>query len=132
MLATDVEVWLIGSRADGTAKAASDWDFVVFGGADVLGRLQQEPAVPSMDILVVIDDHTYISPWPRPEDGQPKRGTWSQWKWRKLTAEEATYESAKWPDDDDYPTVTTRRAFRVRNCKSIRIRRPRGSCGGVD
>jgi hypothetical protein len=119
MLAADVEVWLIGSRADGTAKAASDWDFVVFDGADVLRRLQKEPAVPSMDILVVIDDHTYISPWPRPEDGQPKRGTWSQWKWRKLTDEEATYESAKWPDDDDYPTVTAKRAFRVRNCKSI-------------
>ncbi len=74
LLATDVEVWLIGSRVDGTAKAASDWDFVVFGGRDVLERLQREPAVPSMDILVVIDANTYISPRPRLEDGQRKRG----------------------------------------------------------
>jgi predicted nucleotidyltransferase len=118
LLATDVEVWLIGSRADGTAKASSDWDFVVFGRPEVLDRLRREPAVPSMDILVVIDAHTYVSPWPRLEDAQPKRGTWSQWKWHKLTEEEATYESAKWPDDEDYPDIATKRAFRVRSCES--------------
>jgi len=26
-------------------------------------------------------------------------------------------ESAKWPDEDDYPTITTRRALRIRGCE---------------
>ena len=118
LLARNVEVWLIGSRANGTAKDTSDWDFVVFGGPQVLAGLQRETPVPSLDVLVVIDAHAYSSPWPRPEDGQPKRGTWSQWKWHKLTEDEATYESAKWADEDDYPDVSTKRAFRVRSCES--------------
>ena len=118
LLARNVEVWLIGSRANGTAKPRSDWDFVVFGGHQILSALQRETPVASLDVLVVVDAHTYVSPWPRLGDGQPKKGTWSQWKWHKVTEDEATYEAAKWADEDDYPDISTKRAFRVRNCQS--------------
>lgn len=33
------EIWLIGSRAAGTAKDDSDWDFLVFGDAMCLEEL---------------------------------------------------------------------------------------------
>ena len=117
LLARNVEIWLIGSRANGTAKETSDWDFVVFGGPQVLVALQQETPVASLDLLVVVDPHTYISPWPRVEDGQPKKGNWGQWKWRKVSEDQATYEATKWADEDDYPDISTKRGVRVRRCQ---------------
>ena len=118
LLAREVEIWLIGSRANGTAKETSDWDFVVFGGREVLAALQREARVASLDLLVVVDDDTYIGPWPRVEDGEPKTGNWKLWKWQKLSEDQATYEATKWADEDDYPDISTKRAVRVRRCQS--------------
>jgi predicted nucleotidyltransferase len=118
LLARNVEIWLIGSRANNTAKETSDWDFVVFGGREVLAALQRETRVPSLDFLVVVSADKYIRPWPRPEDGEPKRGNWRLWKWQKISEDQATYEATKWADEDEYPDISTKRALRVRRCQS--------------
>lgn len=113
VLARNAEIWLIGSRANGTAKDTSDWDFVIFGGRDVLAELQRITPVPSLDLLVILDPHTYMSPWPRRETGQLKQGTWSLWKWQKLSEDEATYEATKLGH-----RTSRKRARRVQRCES--------------
>jgi predicted nucleotidyltransferase len=76
------EVWLFGSRADGTATAASDWDLIAFSG-DRLAADVVEPtrrfAAERFDIFIAHGDE-FRRPWPRKKDGVIKRGTLSGWK----------------------------------------------------
>ena len=103
------EVWLIGSRANGTARENSDWDLLVFGSADLLARLEGQSMVEDVDVLVVVDRDRLQSPWKRTTDGVVKSGSLAGWKWTRKSEREATYEGTKWPDDWGSP----RRAVRI-------------------
>ena len=111
------EVWLIGSRANGTAKATSNWDFIVIGSSGTLGRLRSQAPIPDLDLLVVFDGDEFSSPWPRIEDGNFKTGSLRRWQWQRLSEELATYEATKWPDDGAME-IATKQAARVHECQT--------------
>lgn len=98
LLACGCEIWLIGSRANGTARMNSDWDFFVFGNADVYEQLRTHLPIENIDLLVVTNGDEFASPWPREADGAIKRGSLTAWKWQQLTSDRASYEATKWPD----------------------------------
>lgn len=94
------EIWLIGSRANGTVTKNSDWDFLVFGGAPLhkslaaLGDLRR----PDVDLLVLEPDgDTFSTPWPAEES---KRGSLSDWRWQ-ASGDQATYEQAVFVRNDE-------------------------------
>lgn len=93
------EVWLIGSRANGTAREDSDWDFLIFGNSALLSQLESEQAPENADVLVVYDGDAFRSPWNKTEDGVIKSGSLSGWKWSKTSESEALYSGTKWPHD---------------------------------
>lgn len=60
------EVWLFGSRADGTPKLNSDWDYLVFlsDQREFNGICQhRELDQPEIDLFVVVDRRA-MRPWP--------------------------------------------------------------------
>lgn len=94
-------VWLIGSRANGTTKNTSDWDFVVFGDEELINRLTDLPPPEDIDALVVYDGDRFRCPWPRKSDGCIKRGSLSEWKWTPKSPTEVEYLAIKAGDDWD-------------------------------
>ena len=60
------QIWLIGSRANGTARADSDWDYLVFtDDGHVLNALYRDKkrSSPEIDVLLVVDGRHAINPW---------------------------------------------------------------------
>jgi len=94
------EVWLFGSRANGTPKLASDWDFLVWSDDDrLLSRLCQDDRFhrTGFDLFVVVDRRA-AQPWPA-HDGQHKQ-FWLDhspggFHWRKVGPTEARYLETK-------------------------------------
>ena len=96
------EVWLIGSRAEGTAKADSDWDYLVFADRQILHSLRQRKQFNSsnVDLLVVHDGNGFKKPW---RDGpRTKAGSLVHWEWHRRSETEATYRATKFRDNDDF------------------------------
>lgn len=94
-----LSIWLFGSRANGNAKALSDWDLLVFSDRAVLEELRKDEHLHrgSADLLVVYDGDNFEKPW-----GETKSGSLSQWKWQQLSPTSAQYESIKfYPDEPD-------------------------------
>lgn len=99
------EVWLVGSRANGRATEASDWDFMVFADqqALMLLRVNTSLACEDIDVLVVVDGNRFESPWPRLDkpyrfkSGHLKNYLDADgvdvvsWEWSPLGDNEATY-----------------------------------------
>jgi predicted nucleotidyltransferase len=108
-------IWHIGSRADGTAKAESDWDLLVFGTGAVLSRLRQSAYLDrkEFDVLVVFDDDKFERPWP----GKPGNGSLSEWEWTPTSDTTATYCATK----PTYATDGTKQ-FNVRVYKTQALR----------
>jgi hypothetical protein len=99
------EVWLIGSRANGTASDSSDWDLLVFGGVDSLDRLRRHGntlARENIDVLVVFGDDLFEKPW----GDKKKSGSLLTWNWQRVSDNKAIYTQAKrmpqTEDDSDY------------------------------
>lgn len=121
---TDIrEIWLLGSRANGTAKPTSDWDFLVLGGPGVRAALEAETDLHREDVdILVLDDETgeFSAVW-----GHAKTGSLSRWEWTLESEDSATYKATKWvssTDDNEIPIaganlgqqrVTRAKAFRV-------------------
>jgi predicted nucleotidyltransferase len=87
------EIWLIGSRANGTERPESDWDLLVFGDETSLDCLAQalELHREDVDCLVVGGVDEFSSAWgPR-----AKSGSLSGWKWKRISDAEAQYTEAK-------------------------------------
>ena len=93
------EVWLIGSRANGTQTSESDWDLLIFANESLLMELESWPEVENVDVLVVYDGNAFRSPWIAAADGSLKSGTLSAWHWEIKVDGEAAYEGTKWPND---------------------------------
>lgn len=82
------EIWLIGSRAGGTAGIASDWDYLVFANQKVLRSLRQRKWFnsPEIDLLVVHDGNRFAKPW---SDGpRTKAGSLADWDWQRTSSSE--------------------------------------------
>lgn len=93
------EVWLMGSRANGTARINSDWDLLIFGDKALLDALKKEDPLGEVDVLVVHDGNAFQSPWNKTDEGILKSGSLSGWEWQRKSATEATYSGTKWPHD---------------------------------
>ena len=110
------EVWLIGSQANGTAMAASDWDLLVFGDETVRPALLASPDLHRADVDFLLDDpgaEGFSRVWG--EAGTLSRSSLS---WALQSPMTATYTSVKWIPDDDHPTTgrfddRRKRALRV-------------------
>ena len=99
MATEGVEVWLMGSRANGRARPDSDTDLLIFGPdgflQSVISGLNQ-PA--DIDCLVVYDGDNYQDPW------QDKSGSLRKLQWKRLDERSATYVGTKWVPDDESAT----------------------------
>ena len=108
------EVWLIGSRAQRTARNDSDWDYLVFGNRRVLRSLRQRTQfnARTVDLLVVYDGNQFSKPWR--DDTRTKAGSLNDWNWQRISDERATYRATKFREDSDfYMDVSTAQAYRV-------------------
>jgi len=107
------EVWLFGSRANGRAREASDWDLLVRGDAHTMSTLQSTDAFRSdlVDIFVTVDDDEFLQPW----GVNPKRGWLEEWQWVQISPTEASYIALS-PSPDGHPyrgQAVSQRACRV-------------------
>ena len=85
--------WLIGSRANGTAKPNSDWDFIVFANNETLENIRNnhEFHKENIDLLIVYNESgDFAKPW-----GKKKTGNLKNWAWKNINENETSYESAK-------------------------------------
>jgi predicted nucleotidyltransferase len=109
------EIWLLGSRANGSHRPDSDWDFLVFANQRVLNSLTRNSRFkrPDVDLLVVYDGDKFCKPWRDPKKARKKRGSLSGWEWKSLS-DEATYKATKESAEDEfYVDITKGRAVRV-------------------
>ena len=92
------EIWLIGSRANGTATDRSDWDFLVFADRHAYTALARMPHLnePDVDLMVLWDRDNFVKPWP--EGDREKGGSLTGWKWERHSDAWATYMERKWAD----------------------------------
>ncbi len=106
-------VWLIGSRANGTAKPSSDWDFIAIGTAETLAHLRAATDLhrTDVDFLVVSNGDDFEVAWGERE----KHGSLAEWQWEQLDERNAVYTQSKWKDAIDGAGVrlTRVRAKRV-------------------
>ncbi len=114
-------IWLIGSRANGTAKLESDWDFLIFGDCLVFEQIKSNPEfhLDNIDLLVVAKDGTFEKPY-----GSEKSGNLSDWNWQLKSPETATYQSSKCedfdPDGDGF--VGGKTPFITETLKAVRVK----------
>lgn len=109
------EIWLFGSRANGTNKENSDWDILIFADQNVLGSLEKENSERylNLDIMIVFDQDNFRGPWRRESDGAYKRGNLQDWEWKELQSGLATYKATKEVHGRVFPEKKT--------CKAIRL-----------
>jgi predicted nucleotidyltransferase len=93
------EVWLFGSRANGTAREDSDWDYLAFGDWAVLDALRLDARFrrKDVDLLIVTNGERFETPWL-----QPTGLNWGSMKddleglrWKQLSPTTATYTATK-------------------------------------
>ena len=82
----------MGSRANGTARADSDWDLLAIGTQSVLEELQhaQTFQLPEVDLLIAYDGDNFMRPWAR----RTGTGSLSGWEWKR-SGNRATYRATK-------------------------------------
>lgn len=91
-----VEVWLMGSRANGRARPDSDTDLLILGPDGFFESMRSELTRPAdVDCLVVYDGDNYQDPW------QEKSGSISKLQWEKMSDVVATYVGTKWVPDEE-------------------------------
>lgn len=96
MTTEPVEVWLIGSRANGRARPDSDTDLLIFGPDGFLESVRiglQEPT--DIDCLVVYDGDNFQDPW------QEKSGSLGELRWNRVDDQAATYIGTKLVPDKE-------------------------------
>jgi predicted nucleotidyltransferase len=109
-------VWLFGSRVNGTQRQDSDWDFLVFGTKNVLDALRRNSKFnrDDIDLLVLYNSEDFEKPWGEKQ----KSGSLSEWDWKELSSEQATYRATK-------PVFNTKGEeefnVKVMQCKALRV-----------
>ena len=105
------QVWLLGSRANGTAKDNSDWDYIVFGDTALLETLRSNPnwKEPEIDLMVVHNGDDFEEPWGE----RPKHGSLSGWEWEQVSPTCAQYKATKPKNDLFRAEVSRQKAVRV-------------------
>jgi len=109
------EVWLIGSRANGTEGASSDWDYLAFADDNTLADLSRSVRFNwrGVDLLVVVDKVNFAEPWVNDKGQKTGSLAADDWNWKRITETEASYRATK-PGPDDWSTrVFEQRARRV-------------------
>lgn len=91
------DIWLIGSRANGTAREDSDWDLLVFSSSSISQTIKEMHQFKrdDIDLLIVEPSGEFATVF-----GEPKSGSLTEWKWEKISDDRAEYESCKWVDDE--------------------------------
>jgi hypothetical protein len=86
-------VWLFGSRANGTARAGSDWDLLVFGGVGAYDCLAAASHLhrEDVDCLVMRGTDDFSNAWGK----KPKSGSLSGWEWKQASGTTAQYTEVK-------------------------------------
>jgi predicted nucleotidyltransferase len=100
------EVWLLGSRANATARADSDWDLLVLGDKEALRRLREARFLhtPEVDCFVATNEE-FVNAWGE----KVKSGSMPGWEWVRLGDLEAEYTEKKWVSAEDGAGVVSRR-----------------------
>lgn len=105
-----VAIWLIGSRANGTASDTSDWDFLVYGGSTTLDCLKSHEEFHRSDVdCLVLVDARFENAW-----GKRKSLTLAELNWKDTCESQAMYTEAKWSDQEGSAGVVSRRRRAVR------------------
>ena len=108
------EIWLFGSRSNGTESDSSDWDFLIFADEKLLSALRQEPKIKNnIDILVVYDGDHFEDPWPRDSNGKFKKGNLKDWEWKQVSLDEAEYVGTKAISNSIHVNVMDLKALKV-------------------
>jgi hypothetical protein len=106
-------VWLIGSRANGTATPSSDWDFIAIGTEQSLEYLRGATHLHrnDTDFLVVTNGDDFSAAWGETD----KRGSLSEWEWKEISESHSRYTQAKrmGPEDGSAVELQVREALRV-------------------
>ena len=106
-------IWLIGSRANGTATSKSDWDFIAFGSEAAHECLQASTQIHRRrtDFLVVTNGDDFRNAWGRKKKG----GSLCEWEWKAVSDTLSEYTEAKWIEGEDSAGVklTRRKAIRL-------------------
>ncbi|MES2365219.1 MAG: nucleotidyltransferase domain-containing protein [Pseudomonadota bacterium] len=105
-------VWLIGSRANGSASETSDWDFIVFANRETLEHLRStvEFHRANVDFLVVVNGEDFENAWGEKD----KTGALSAWEWKLVTDAHAEYTETKWVETEENAKVVLQRRKAIR------------------
>jgi Polymerase beta, Nucleotidyltransferase len=108
------EVWLFGSRANGTETNTSDWDYFAFADSATYEALQSDLRFrcDGIHLMLVTDGERFENPWP--SQGREERATLGDWQWKQTEPASATYWATHPPEaeGDDVP-ARWERALRV-------------------
>ncbi len=111
-------IWLVGSRANGSATEKSDWDFLAFGSEEAHRFLQDASQFhrPDVDFLVVVNGEDFRCAWGEKD----KSGSLSSWEWAQSSERQAEYTETKWVETEEEAKVVSKRrqAICVWQCKS--------------
>jgi predicted nucleotidyltransferase len=100
------EIWLLGSRANGTAREDSDWDLLVLGDEETLKTFRRNPSLHRADVdCLVATNEQFVNAWGE----KAKSGSMPAWKWERLNDFFAEYTEKKWKDAVDGSGVVSRR-----------------------
>ena len=105
-------LWLIGSRANGSAREISDWDFIVFANREILMQIQNASYLhrSDVDFLVVTNGENFENGWGEKD----KTGILSSWEWKIVTDSLAEYTEIKWVETEEDAKLVSRRRKAVR------------------
>ncbi len=96
------EVWLFGSRANGSARPESDWDYMAFADEATLTALRSDSRFhrAGIDLKIVIDGTQFSAPWPGPSrsDNGSLAKVDGGLHWERLSPTQATYRATKPPE----------------------------------
>lgn len=105
------QVWMLGSRVNGTATDESDWDVLIFGNEELLRELvERDPVSDDCDLLVVLVDATFRKPWS--ENPERETGNCTLWKWQEQSGGNTAIYKGENPDYEVPPPMS--RAVRYR------------------
>lgn len=105
-------IWLIGSRANGTATVSSDWDFIAFGNDATYERLHSATELhrEHVDFMVVTNGDDFRNAW----GSREKTGSLAAWEWKNTSDFSGHYMQTKEKPGNHFDVIRTiKKAIRV-------------------